>query len=120
MNNSGLVIEGTSLREEVGIDRTPHLKKRESEVVKILDAIQGVKETKDWSTLKEFVFDGLVATLNREIQAEAVKDNPDPLKLNRLAGQLKWAEKYADLTRLHDVFRLELTKIRKILYGKNE
>lgn len=120
MNNSKLVIENMTLSEEKPIDRKPFLRQRESEIVKIFDAIAGVQMSKDWSTLKNYLFDGLVQTLNKEIHEEARKENPDTLKLNRLAGQLKWAEKYSDLNRIRDVFRLELTNIRKQLYNNTD
>lgn len=120
MNNSNLVIENPTLSEEKPIDRKPYLRQREGEIVKILDAINGVQMSKDWSTLKNYVFDGLVQTLNKDIQEEARKEQPDTLKLNRLAGQLKWAEKYSDLNRMRDIFRPELSNIRKKLYGKEE
>lgn len=118
MNNSKLAVESISLPKEVDI--TPLLNEREGELINIIDAIQGIASTKEWSTLKEKVFDGLVATLSREIQSEARKDSPDTLKLNRLAGQLKWAEKYSDLSKLENVFRLELTNVRIKLHGQKD
>lgn len=118
MNNSKFAIENISLTLEEPIDNNPHFRERESELTSIINAIQGIEASKEWSTLKEKVFDGLVGSLQREIQDEAQKENPDSLKLNRLAGQLKWAEKYSDLKKLEGIFRIELTRIRQQLYGK--
>lgn len=120
MNNSKLAVEQVSLSSETPVDIRPILREKEGELITILSAIQGVSETNEWSILKEKVFNGLTATLNREIQSEARKESPDVLKLNRLAGQLKWAEKYSDLSKLEQVFRTELSNIRKQLYGKTE
>ena len=117
MNNSRLAIENVSLSED-SEDRKPILQEKEGEQITIINAIEEVRSSDSWSTLKVKIFDGLVETLNRGIQEEARKETPDTLKLNRLAGQLKWAEKYADLDKLAQVFRLELTNIRKQLYGK--
>ena len=124
MNNSRLAVEYTSLSLDEPLDNTVTLREREAELVKILGAIRGVEETKEWSTLKEKVFDGLVDVLTKDIHVEARKEIPDTLKLNRLSGQLKWAERYSDLTKLGEVFRSELTNIRTRLnttpYGKTK
>lgn len=117
MNNSKLAIDSVSLKEEEQVDQKPLLRQREAFLLKIIEAIQGIIKTPEWSTLKIEVFDNLVNVLEKDIKDEAKKEDPDALKLNRLAGQLKWAEKYSDLTKLEAIFRTELTSIRKNLYG---
>lgn len=120
MNNSKLAIEKVSLTLEEPEDKKPLFQEKESELILILEAIQEVLDTKGWSTLKIKLFDGVVEKLSKELTNEANKENPDTLKLNRIAGQLKWAEKYADLSKLATIFRLELTNVRKLLYGTTE
>lgn len=120
MNNSKLAIESISLTLDEPTDNTEKLQIRESELIMILEAIRKISESDEWSTLKIHVFDGLTEALTREIHNEARKENPDTLKLNRLAGQLKWAEKFSDLSKLDQGYRLELTQIRKLLYGKTK
>lgn len=118
MNNSKLALDSVvHLEEDKQQDRSPQLINREGQLVKIIEAIQSVEKTEAWSTLKTEVFDSVVNVLEREIKDEAKKESPDTLKLNRLAGQLKWAEKYADLSKLETVFRQELNGLRKTLYG---
>lgn len=119
MNNSKLAIDTVSLSLEKEVDRSPQLIEREGRLIKIIEAIQRTGQTQEWSTLKTEVFDGIVNVLEREIKDEAKKESPDTLKLNRLAGQLKWAEKYSDLTKLENVFRQELNGLRKTLYGSD-
>ncbi len=116
MNNSFLVFEAGTLKEEL-VDTT-RFSEREVELVKIIDALQQVQKSPEWSTLKIKVFDGLVDSLTQGITYEARKETPDPLKLNRLAGQLKWAEWYSDLKKLETAFRLELKSVRLQLHGK--
>ncbi len=117
MNNSKLAIDSISLTQDVEVDRTPQLKNREGQLIKIIEAIESVGKSEAWSTLKTEVFDSIVNILEREIKDEAKKESPDTLKLNRLAGQLKWAEKYSDLSKLGGVFRQELIGLRKTLNG---
>lgn len=117
MNNSKLIFDTVILSEEPQVDNTKRFREREGELIAIIDSLQKVQSSKEWSTLKEKVFDGLPETFSKEIQNEARRDDPDTLKLNRLAGQLKWAEKYSDLKKLENIFRLELTNVRNQLHG---
>lgn len=117
MNNSKLTIEQVSLHEEEQVDQKPILREKEGELIKILESIRKIQQTEEWSTLKINVFDNLTVSLSKELTSEAKKENPDTLKLNRLAGQLKWAERYSDLSKLEEEFRLQLTNVRKLLYG---
>ena len=118
MNNSRIALDGLpTLEEKPNVDRTPLLQEREAKLLKIIEAIRGVEKTTEWSTLKSEIFDNLVNVLERELKDEGKKENPDPLKLNRLAGQLKWAEKYSNLSKLENIFRVELSGLRKNLYG---
>lgn len=118
MNNSKLAIDSVNLNIEETPDNTVVLRERESKLIKIISSLQEVQKTKGWSSLKDELFDPLVLTLERELENEAKKDSPDSLKLNRIAGQLKWAEKYSDLTKLETPFKVELTNIKKLLHGK--
>ena len=93
---------------------------RENELVAIIEATQEVQATNGWKTLQSKVFDGITEVLSRETNTEAKKEQPDSMKLNRLAGQLKWSEKFSDLKKLEQAFRVELTQVRKQLYGKTE
>lgn len=118
MNNSFLYFE-TPVKEKT-VDVTPKLREREAELVKIIEALTEINKGKEWSTLKKYIFDGLVERLEKELKAEARKDGPDSNKLGKLSGQLLWAERYADLNKLIAQFRTELTNIRLQLHGKSE
>ncbi len=115
MNNSKFVIENISLSQEEPIDREPVLRERESELIKILDAIRKVASTDEWHTLKVQLFDSFSENLVRQIQEEARKENPNPLRLRYLSGQLNWAEKFSDLQKLEQQFRVEIINIRSQL-----
>ena len=117
MNNSFLNLD---LAEEKPVDTSPRLRERETEVVKIIESLNEISGTKEWSTLKKYIFDGLVERLEKELKAEARKDGPDSNKLGKLSGQLLWAERYATLDKLIVQFRTELTNIRLQLHGRSE
>lgn len=117
MNNSKFAIDKFSLEETSSVDRTPWLREREGELIKIIEAIGEIEESTAWGTLKNTVFDGVVQTLERQLKTEASKDEPMQMALAKINGQLVWARKYSDLKELSQVFRLELTNIRQQLYG---
>ncbi len=115
MNLSQVTVD---LREEDNNKEViPKLKAEEARLVRIIEALQRIKGTKEWSTLKTEVFDNLVNVLEKDISTEAKKEDPSPMKLNRLTGELKWASKYSDLNKLEEQYRVQLQGVRKH-YGK--
>ena len=119
MNNSFIALDSTEpILKEEEFDRTPWLRGRETELVKIIEAMKRVAVSDDWSTLKSNIFDGVVEFLEKELLTEAKKDQPDTLKLASLKGQFVWAKKYADLDSLTNAYKNELLGIRKQLNGK--
>jgi hypothetical protein len=117
MNNSKLIVDSVKLSLDEPVDNTVHFRERESQLVRIISALQGVQKSKDWSTLKTESFDGLTESLEGRLFSEAKKESPDTNKLNRLAGELKWAERFSDLGKLEQEFKLELANIKQKLYG---
>ena len=120
MNNSKFAIESVSLQLEEETSNVDSLKEREQKLIRTIEALEDVQNTKSWSSLKQEVFDTLPADLNKQIGAEAKKLNPDIQKLNRLSGELKWAERFSDLSKYGNELRVELRNIRQTLYGKTE
>lgn len=116
MNNSLLAIEP----EEKAPDLSPRLREEEAKTLRIVEAIKAVQETAAWGTLKEELFDSLVNVLERELKTEARKDNADTGKLGRISGQLEWAEKFADLSKLSNRYMQQLSNIRLKLNGKTD
>ena len=105
-----------SPREDLG----PRLQAEEARLLRIIEAIQGIVQSKEWSTLKTELFDSLVNVLEKDLRTEAKKENPDPNKLTRLSGEIKWAERYSDLTKLENSYRVQLQNCRLKLHGKSE
>lgn len=112
MNNSS--IQPDSLKNEFENKTQEH----EAKLVRIVEAIGRMKELEAWSTLKTEIFDGLSTNLKRDLLTEAKKEDPNPNKLNRLAGELKWAEKFSNLDKFEESQRVELKAIRSRIHGK--
>ncbi len=109
-----------SLEPEKAPDLLPRIREEEAKTLRIVEAIQAVEGSAAWRTLKDELFDGLVNVLERELKTEARKEDADVRKLNRLSGQLEWADKYADLTKLSNRYMQQLSNIRLKLNGKND
>ena len=97
------------------VDRTPWLRQKEGELVKVIEAIAAISECAEWQTLKTHIFDGLVESLERRLTEEANKPELNQSEIHRLQGQLAWAKRYADFKKLGDAFKLELGNIRNQL-----
>lgn len=117
MNNSRFALDSVSLKIEEPTLNEDLLKQREQKLVRIIEAIREIQDTKSWSSLRSELFDNLPDNLNKQINQEAKKLNPDTNRLNRLAGELKWAEGFSDLKKLEEIHMVELQSIRKQLHG---
>lgn len=115
MNNSLLV--GYS---EAVPDKGEVLRRRESELVKIIEAIKGIETRDEWSTLKTYVFDGVLDSLEHRMASESHKMPLDEKEIYKLQGQIAWAKKFSNLETLAQAFRLELTNVRSQLNPPTE
>lgn len=118
MNNSKLAQDAVNLNIEEPTDITVQLRERQEKLTKLLKGIQDAN--KGWSSLKDELFDPLVATLEGQLLSEAKSESPNPSKLNRLAGNLEMVKRFADLSKLEAIYRNELNQIKLKLHGKNE
>jgi hypothetical protein len=119
MNNSKIALDNQDVFLEKEIDKTPILRKQESELVKIIEAIGRVSKSIDWAVLEEHIFDGLVISLERRLSQEANKGELNAPEVYRLQGQLMWARKYGDFNKLADVYRSELLNVKQQLNKTN-
>lgn len=113
MNNAFIAIENISLEVEDRVDNTPTLRQRESDLAKIIDAINNLSVNKDWLVLKEKIFDGVIESLKKERDNEVEKQPINGPKVHSINGQLAWAKKYSNIANLASIYKLELDNLRK-------
>lgn len=113
MNNSKLAIESLLITEETSIDVSPHLRQRQQELAEIIAAFDAIVASSYWKVLQNKVFDGVLEALQKRLDAEK-----DEKEIFRLQGQIAWARKYADLTKMTQTFKDELQRITKQLNAK--
>lgn len=117
MSNNSLLPEdqSDSLGKEEQISL---LRQTQEKLVKIIDAIQNIAASTYWKTLNDEIFSDLLASLQRRL----VKED-DQKEVNRLQGQIIWAQKFSSFQSLGEVYRKELGRIThqlEELNGKNE
>lgn len=100
LNSPGMESDQSSLLE------------RRGELVRIVEALRRVADSKDWEVLTELVFNGVVETLERQLKNEAQNSTIVTAELYRLQGQLVWARKYADLDKLAEFFKKQIEGIQ--------
>lgn len=117
MNNAKIAQDAIEIfvEETEDTSRSSLLEKQKGELTQIIEAIHRIEATKDWQKLKRLVLDGVTTTLERQLANAASAKEVDTPELYRLQGQLVWARKYTDLTKLADFFRQQLEHIKNQL-----
>lgn len=110
MPNNALIQE-----EYLVVDTTVILRERKIELTRIVESIDLLSQIKEWQTLKELIFDKMVERLEKNLQAEAKKNELLPAEIYRLQGQIAWAKRYSDLYKLAEAYKQELNSINKKL-----
>ena len=115
MNNSKITLENLNLSIEKPVDRTPFLREKESEIVKIIEVIGRIAQSDDWNEFRKLVLYGVSESLERQLNAEARKKPISEPELYSLNGQLTWAKKFTNFDSLAEAYRKELSNIRQQL-----
>lgn len=87
-------------------------KEREAKLVRLIESLEALNQSREWSTLKKDLFDGTLESIERRIEQEASKPEINVQELYRLQGERKVAKKY-QLDTLIANYRAELANIRK-------
>lgn len=104
-------MEDLDLTEEIKAE----LRKRQTDLIKIVDALAKLEETKEWDTLKELIFDKSLQAIERQLLSEALSQKIDINKLYKLQGEWVWAKQYSDIERFADTLKKQLEDIKKKL-----
>lgn len=117
MNNSFIAIQNVSLELDKPVDNTVLFRQKETELIAIIEAINKVVENSDWQLLEDKIFSGVVASLESRLKTEIKKKPLNGPMIHSLNGQIEWAEKYTNLSKLADIYKLELINVRNKLNG---
>lgn len=110
-NNSFIALEKPN---ELVVEKT---QEREVVLTRIIEAVEEIKSSKSWSTLKTEHLEPNIKSLKKDLWHEAKSENPNTNKLNRLTGELKWLENLSDLEKYEKSLRVELQGVKLRLHG---
>ena len=110
MNNAKLI---ENFPEEQQVDIEPMLRKRQEELVEVIEAIDSISQSDYWKLLEKKLFDPELNSFINQLCNE--KDNQ---KMSWLQGAIAILSKYADFRKLSESHRLKLQQIKEQLQGR--
>lgn len=91
---------------------TEILVKRQSELIKILGAINVLVQSVEWQTLEKLLFSPQLERVDKALLSEAKKAELDTGAIFRLQGERVWAKRYTNLTEYAEMLKKELEGIK--------
>ena len=91
------------------------LGEKQTELIKIIEALAKLDKSKEWATLKELVFDKSLEGIERQILNEAASPKINTDKLYRLQGEWAWAKQYNDVNKFGEALKKQLSDIKERL-----
>lgn len=110
MNNSKIALDSFTLEE---VDNSALLKEKEATLIRIIEAIDGLRKSVEWSTLKREIFTSRIESLERGLKNLSEANTLTDSEIYRIQGRLFEARKY-DLDKLRETYLLELSGLRKL------
>lgn len=99
------------LTEEVKVK----LREEETRLTKIIEALVSLDKSKEWSTLKELVYDVSVLSVERQILNICLNKEIDLNALYKLQGEWAWAKQHSDTNRFITTLKQQLEGIKNKL-----
>lgn len=103
------------LKEELTEEQKIRLREKQTELIKLLETLQGLEKTDEWQTLKELVFKPSLNAIQKQIISEALNPTIDTNKLYRLQGEWTWAKQHADTDRFASTLKKQIEDIKNKL-----
>ena len=91
---------------------TPDTSLEEARLIKLIEAIAGLIENRDWQTLVELHFSKEEERVERLLFSEAQKSILNADEIHRLQGELKWARRYSDFTKWAKFLKNQLEQLK--------
>lgn len=93
----------------------PDTQVEQARLTRLIEAISGLFENRDWQTLNELHLSKEKERVERLLFNEALKPEPSVSTIQRLQGELIWARRYADLPKFVVFLKNQLNQLK---YGK--
>lgn len=91
------------------------LRERQTELVKIIEALAKLEGSKEWGTLKDLVYSKSLVAIERQMLNENMAQTINTDKLYRLQGEWAWAKQFNDTNRFVETLKKQLEDIKQKL-----
>ena len=100
---------------ELTEDIKEKLRVKQTEIEKVLEALEKLDKTKEWKALQEYLFKPSMEAIERQMRNECTAPVIDKNKLYRLQGEWVWARQYMNIPNFVSTLKQELTALRNKL-----
>lgn len=91
------------------------LRKKQTELVKIIEALAGLSQTADWNIIREMIFDKSSSSIERQLLNESINPVVNINKIYKLQGELEWSRRFGNIDRYIESLKNQLQEIKKKL-----
>lgn len=91
------------------------LQEEQTRLISILEALEKLDKTKEWTTVKELVFNRSLESIERQIKVESLATEINTDKLYKLQGEWVWAKQFCDIDRFVETIKKQLEDIKQRL-----
>ena len=98
--------------EEIEPQNKVQFEKRYDELVKIIESFERLEKSKEWEILKEYIFSKSLISLEKQLLVAARSNPVDLPKVYVLQGELIWARRYHDISKLIEMYKKQLIDIK--------
>ena len=96
-------------------ERKVQLRERQTELIEIIKALDGLERNSDWQTLKTLVFEKTLSTIELQLKNESLAQTIDTSKIYRLQGEWAWARQYTNVVEFAENLKKQLASIKQML-----
>lgn len=101
--------------DELGLteEARTQLQSRQTELVRLIEALARLDKSKEWHVVKELVFDRSLASIDRQLMTESLRPELYLNKIYKLQGERDWSNKFSDPHAFIESLKRELANIKK-------
>jgi hypothetical protein len=93
-------------------DKVPDTSTEEARLTRLIEAIAGLIQTREYAVLQELHFSTEEKRIERLLIAESKKTVINQNELYRLQGEMKWATRYADMNKWAQLLTYQRSKLK--------
>jgi len=101
--------------EDISDSSKSRLRQEQTRLITIIESFEKLEESTEWSSLKELVFNPSLASIERQLMNESLKQPLDTAMLYYLQGQRAWVKQYTDTHSFVEHLKRQLQEIKKKL-----